>query len=72
LEKNITRISGNNTVRQAIIPELFPKTDMRSLYSGKIKIEKDDLLIIIGRKNEVIFSEDLKNKIKPSIKNITY
>ena len=43
-----------------------------AIFSGKIKIEKDDLLIIIGRKNEVIFSEDLKNKIKPSIKNITY
>ena len=63
-----SRISGNNTVREAIIPELFPKTDIRSLYSGKTKIENDDLLIIIGGKNEVFFSEDLKNKIKLSIK----
>jgi len=65
--KTISRISGNKTVRRAIIPELFPKTDKRSLYAGKIKIDRDDLLIIIGRNNEVFISENLKNKIKPNI-----
>jgi len=66
--ETISRISGNTKITKAVIPELFPKTDIRSLYTGKIKIDSDDLLIIIGRKNEVFFSEDLRNKIKRNIK----
>ena len=52
----------------AIIPQLFPKTDMRSFYHGKIKIDKDDLLVIIGREDEVFLSESLQEKIRGKLK----
>ena len=58
----ISRISGTEKVEMAIMPELFPKTDIRSLYYGKTKIEPDDLLIIIGKKDEVSLDENLKKK----------
>jgi len=67
--QTISRISGHNSNKNSIIPALFPKTDMRSLYSGKTKIENDDLLIIIGKENEVLFNSELKHKINRSIKN---
>lgn len=68
IAKTISRISGKRTVGQAIIYELFPKTDVRSLYHGKIRIDKDDLLIIIGKKNEVFFNSKLKLKLNSQIK----
>jgi hypothetical protein len=52
----------------AIIPLLFPKTDMRSLYYGKTKFDRDDLMIIIGKKGEVVFAENLKDKLTNSVK----
>ena len=64
IAETISRISGNKPVKNAIIPELFPKADIRSLYGGKTKIEQDDLLIIIGNKDEVLLNENLKEKIK--------
>jgi|TARA_B100002003_G_scaffold231112_1_gene241835 hypothetical protein len=60
--ETISRISGTKKVEMAIMPELFPKTDIRSLYYGKTKIEPDDLLIIIGKKDEVSLDENLKKK----------
>lgn len=66
--RTISRISGNNKVNKAIIPELFPKTDIRSLYHGKTKVKRDDLLIIIGNKGEVFFSKDIRDKIKTRIR----
>ena len=63
IAETIARISGNKKVKKAIIPELFPKTDIRSLYSGKIKIEPDDLLIIIGYKDQFVLDERLKKRI---------
>ena len=59
----ISRVSGTKKVEMAIISELFPKTDIRSLYYGKTKVEPDDLLIIIGKKDKVSLGEDLKKKI---------
>ncbi len=61
--ETISRISGTNKVEMALIPELFPKTDIRSLYSGKINIERDDLLVIIGYKNQFALDEELKKRI---------
>ena len=52
----------------AIIPQLFPKTDMRSFYHGKTKIDKDDLLVIIGCKAEVFLNESLQGKIRGKLK----
>ena len=63
IAETIARISGNKPVKNAIIPELFPNTDIRSLYGGKTKIDQDDLLIIIGNKNEIILDDNLKMKI---------
>lgn len=64
----IARISGDNLISPGIITELFPKTDIRSLYNGKTKIERDDLIIIIGKKDEVFFSSKLVDKITTSLK----
>ena len=66
----ISRISGNKPVKNAIIPELFPKADIRSLYGGKTKIEQDDLLIIIGKKDEILLNENLKKKISLRINKL--
>ena len=52
----------------AIIPDFFPKTDIRSLYHGKTLFENDDLMVIIGKKSEVIFAEHLKDKFTYAIK----
>ncbi len=68
VSQTIVRISGSTQCNPAIIPELFPKTDSRSLYTGKIKIEREDLLIIIGKENEIFFSETIKEKITDRLK----
>ena len=70
IAETIARISGNKPVKNAIIPELFPKADIRSLYGGKTKIEQDDLLIIIGNKDEVLLDENLKKKISLRINKL--
>ena len=70
IAETIARISGNKPVKNAIIPELFPNTDIRSLYGGKTKIEQDDLLIIIGKKDEVLLDENLKKKISLRINKL--
>ncbi len=64
----IARISGDTPATPAIIPQLFPKTDMRSFYHGKTKIDKDDLLVIIGREDEVFLNESLQGKIRGKLK----
>ena len=67
--ETISRLSGSQVIKEiAIIPELFPKTDARSLYTGKIKVDDQDLLIIIGNKEKTIFAEKLKRKLKMSIR----
>ncbi|MCX6152621.1 MAG: hypothetical protein NT007_00515 [Candidatus Kapabacteria bacterium] len=52
----------------AVIPDFFPKTDNRSLYSGKTRFEKDDLMVIIGKKEEVFFADHLQEKFSYSVK----
>ncbi len=52
----------------AIIPDFFPKTDMRSLYDGKMKFETGDLMVIIGKIDEVFFSSELQNRFKAWMK----
>jgi hypothetical protein len=64
----ISRISGSVNCNPAIIPELFPITDIRSLYSGKTRIERGDLLIIIGREHEIFFIDTLQDKLTPGLK----
>lgn len=52
----------------AILPDFFPKTDIRSLYYGKTKFDKSDLMVIIGKKDEVFFAEHLQDKMTLSVK----
>jgi len=67
IAKALMRLSTNKPVNPAIIPELFPKTDKRSLYYGKTEVNEDDLLIIIGKKDQVYFDKRIENKLKKSI-----
>jgi hypothetical protein len=64
----LSRLSSTQEVDKAVIPELFPKTDARSLYHGKTRVTENDLLVIIGRKNQVFFDESLKLKLKVNIR----
>ena len=64
----ISRISGINKVKQAIITELFPKSKGKYPFDGRTKVNEDDLLIVIGKKDEVCFHEDLKSIIKTRIR----
>lgn len=66
--ETIARISGSKHHQTSVIPELFPQVGIQSLYFGKIKIERDDLLIIIGRKNEVFFSKKINQQITARLK----
>jgi hypothetical protein len=68
IAEETSKISGSVSCKPAIIPELFPKTGLLSLYSGKTRIEGDDLLIIIGRENEVFFNDTLQDKLTYSLK----
>jgi len=63
-----SEISQNKKCSKAIIYELFPKSQGKNFYTSRTKINKDDLLIIIGNKNEIFFNEDLKSQLKISIK----
>lgn len=63
-----SEISGNKKCSKAIIYELFPKSQGKNFYTSRTKINQEDLLIIIGNKNEVSFSENLKSKLKISIR----
>ena len=66
--ETIARISGDTHISPAIIPKLFPKVGIRSLYEGKIKVDSQDLLIIIGNKGEVFFNTELKGRLNYGIR----
>ncbi len=69
IAKVLSRISGiEPSDSPAIIPALFPKTDIRSLYSGKTKVDDKDLLVIIGKRGEVFFDAKLDPKMKSKIR----
>jgi hypothetical protein len=68
IAEELSNISGSVSCSPAIIPEFFPKTGLLSLYSGKTRIEGDDLLIIIGHENEVFFNDTLQDKLTYSLK----
>jgi hypothetical protein len=59
----IANISGSIKCNPAIISELFPKTGTAGLYRGKTSIEREDLLVIIGKENQVFLDETLKNTL---------
>lgn len=55
----------NNT---SVINRFYPSADNRSLYNGKTNAKDSDLIVIIGRKDEVVISQELLGKISSSIK----
>ena len=64
IAETIADLSGDEKCKSpAIISKLFPKTDIRSLYHGKTSVTRNDLLVIIGKKGEVFFSQYIKSKI---------
>ena len=63
----LMRLSTNKPVNAAVIPELFPKTDKRSLYYGKTSVTDEDLLIIIGKKDQVYFDKQIERRLKKRI-----
>ena len=71
--RKFAEISGKQTHKQSIIPALFPANDSKSVKLGKTKIEKDDLLIIIGSKDEVFLHSELEQTITKSFyKNLLF
>lgn len=65
----LLNLSGNEPgYIPAVITELFPRVGTKSLYHGKTGFDRDDLLVFIGRKDEVVFSRILKQKITYNIK----
>lgn len=68
ISEALIRLSTTKKVNQAVIPELFPKTDIRSLYSGKTRVTDKDLLVIIGKKDQVYFDPSTEPKLKLTIK----
>lgn len=60
----IAKISGHSVVTQAHIPEIFPPKDFTSLYGyNKTQIDREDLLIIIGRQGQVFLNPDLEQQM---------
>jgi hypothetical protein len=68
ITKEIIRLTGKKIINPSIIPELFPKTDIRSLYSGKTKVTDKDLLVIIGNKGQVFFDKSVEHNLRLKIK----
>lgn len=69
IANEIISLAGNKMCKLPIvINKLFPKTDIRSLYHGKVGIENKDLLIYIGNKDKIYFSPNLKRKITNTLR----
>ena len=66
--ETVARVSGSDIASPAIIPELFPRVGIRSLYVGKTRVERDDLLIVIGMKGALFFDPGLADQIGSSIR----
>jgi hypothetical protein len=71
----LIELSGDSKSQNpSIIPKLFPKTSAASSYSGGktgIKI-KEDLLIVIGRKDQVYFDESIREEVEKFRKQILF
>lgn len=75
ISKVILELSGDKKSQNpAIIPRLFPKSTAANSYSGgKTGIKKkEDLLIVIGIKDEVFFDESIREKVEKFQKQILF
>ncbi len=61
--ETMARISGSNRIVPAIIPELYPKPGTQNPYKGKSRIDREDLLVIIGKIDEIFFCEKFAERI---------
>jgi hypothetical protein len=69
IAKELKNLSGTEKSEvPAIIPDFFPKTDIRSLYYGKTRFERSDMMAIIYKKDELAFAEILKDKFTYELK----
>lgn len=69
IAETLQRISGNEPITTpSIITELYPRAGMKSLYGGKTRIDNNDLLVIIGKKDNVAFASELESKITSIIR----
>jgi len=50
-------VAGDEPAERPYIPVLFPKTDYRSLYQGKVAVDRNDLLIFLNNDSSLQFSE---------------
>lgn len=66
---NIKFVSSGKVSSKPVIHELFPKSQQGSnLYVRRSKINKEDLLIVLGKKGKVCFDESLESQLKASIR----
>jgi len=52
----------------AIVPQLFPQTDVRSLYGGKVRVTDRDLLIIVDVEGSVRFHPRIRDRLRSGIR----
>jgi hypothetical protein len=52
---------------QVAVQQLFPRTDARSLYGGKIKVTRDDLLVFVDFEEGMEFDYRLRLKLGPAM-----
>lgn len=75
IAKVLLELTGDkNSQNPAIIPRLFPASTAANSYSGgKTGIKKkEDLLIVIGKKNEIYFEESIKEEVEKFRKQILF
>lgn len=50
------RVAGETAVERPYVPALFPPTDLRGLYQGKVSVDRNDLLLFLVRTAPPVFS----------------
>lgn len=48
----------------SLVHKIFPKTDMRSFYTGKVAVKRDDLLVFVDYDGELFFHPSVKNRLR--------
>ena len=73
IAEKIAHLSGDEECKNpAVITELLPKTKMKNFYRGKTSINYNDLIVIIGKKGEVFFSQEIRSKVNRLRKRILF
>jgi len=65
IAKAICKLAGQELEEgPSLIRKIFPKTDMRSLYTGKVAVKADDLLVFVDFDDELYFDQKLKRYLR--------